>query len=112
MRRHRGQYRHRVILQVLGTPTVGRSGQVTKTWTAVGTYWAFVQPLSGTETENADRLKAKTTHLVTMPFVGSIDASNNRLIFRGRTLNIETALNYDERNREYILTCIEVVNPS
>lgn len=91
---------------------MGRSGQVTKTWDAVGTYWAFVQPLSGVETEHADRLRAKTTHLVTMPYVGSITATNNRLIFAGRTLNIETALNYDQRNREYLLTCIEVVNPS
>ena len=111
MRRDRGQYRHRVTLEILASPTVSPSGQKVKVWATVGTYWASVRPASGRETENADRLKATATHIVTMPYTQALSPATHRLIFKGRILNIQTAMNYDERNREYLLTCIEVVNP-
>lgn len=107
-----GKLRNRVVLQ-LNTPAGNTVGQAKPAWSDVGTYWAEVRPLSGREAIVADRLKSTATLVVSMRHSGlSIDPAVHRIRFGTRILNIESAINVDERSREWTLMVREVRNPA
>jgi len=111
-----GPKRQRVSVETLSESRDGY-GQKQKTWTTQGTYWASIRNLSGREAVNAKQIKADTTHMVTMRYIGALFASpgllpSMRLLFNSRVFNILYVNNIDERNREYQLLCQELVVPA
>lgn len=101
-----GMLQHRVTLQ---RPTdTNTNGEAIKTWTTIGTYWAFVQPVGGNENISfAQQVQAETTCNVLMRYVGEIEAGD-RLQFKSRTLHVASVANVDEANEETRLVCKEL----
>jgi SPP1 family predicted phage head-tail adaptor len=98
--------RHRITLQRATTSSV--VGQHVQSWSDVATYWAKVTPKSGTENPSEEGTGANVTYTVQMRFVSGI-TPKDRFHFNGRTLNIESVINVDERNIELEIECVEVV---
>lgn len=97
---------HRVTLERSTDTNV--SGEVIKTWNPVGTFWAFVQPVTGNENISfAQQVQAETTCNVLMRYVGEIMAGD-RLLFKSRTLYIASVTNVDTRNEETRFVCKEL----
>lgn len=102
-----GKMRHRVEWIQVST-TADSFGQITRSETSQGTYWASVRPVSGDEKpqNKGQELRADRTHTVTMRYVG-VPAAGDRLKFKGRSLEIISVMNTDELNDELILSCKE-----
>lgn len=83
-------------------------GQDVQSHVAVGTYWAYVEPTSGSESSDESGTSAVVTHRVRLRY-GPTIRPKDRLIFRGRTLNITSVVNVGEANTELLLTCEEAV---
>jgi SPP1 family predicted phage head-tail adaptor len=110
-----GPKRQRVTIQTLSEAR-DSYGQNIKSWASAGPYWARVKNLSGREAVNAKQIKADTTHLVEMRYIGTLFSTpgllpSMRLLFNSRVFNILWVNNVDERNREYQLLCQEFVVP-
>jgi len=102
-----GTLRHKVEIQAL-TVTEDAIGNQVEEWTKVADVWAAVEPLQGDEKLAAAYIQAETTHKVTIRYLAGITPAN-RLLFDGRTLEIESVRNLEERNRELVLMCKEKV---
>lgn len=109
-----GALRQRLTLQSL-VETKDAYGQMVKSWATVATVYGEVRPLQGRELVNAAQIKADLTHLVTMRYIDSLEPGkrtvpSERILFKGRTLNIIDVANVDERDRTLVLHCQELVN--
>jgi SPP1 family predicted phage head-tail adaptor len=102
-----GNLRNRVTLQQL-TRTDDGAGGYTETWTGVATVWADVYPLKGNERYEAQQVQANLSHRVTIRYRTGVEPSM-RLLYGTRTLTIEAVIDPEERHRELILMCSEVV---
>lgn len=102
-----GRMKHRVEWKSPTTSNVG--SQAIASYTSHGTFWAFVEPLSGREGLIAVTQRADVTHKVTMRNVGNISA-NDHLIYKGRTLEITSVVPSAEYSDELTLICIEVTS--
>jgi SPP1 family predicted phage head-tail adaptor len=100
-----GMMRHSVTIQALQTTTDPTGGRVA-TWTDIATVKAKVTPISGSEVYTAMRLDTRITHKVMIRYRSDVSAVN-RLIFKGRVLNITAAINIEERDRWLELHCTE-----
>lgn len=69
--------------------------------------WAFVAPKTGREYDEAQKLRAETTYNITTRYHEGITAEM-RILFRGRTLKIESVLNIGEKNEELRIVASEV----
>lgn len=103
--------RQRVTLQSGTVTGQDAFGEQQTEATTVGTYWAEVSMLSGREAVNAAQICAEATHKVRMRYVGPI-LPDQWFLFGGKRLNIKSVDNIDNRNREYLILCQEVVVPS
>ena len=88
------------------TITKGTSGGQIKNWEDYVTRLAFVKPLQGREYFAAKQVQAETSHKVTMWYQPGI-ASEMRVVFGTRVLEIESVINVDERNIELQLMCVD-----
>ncbi len=100
-----GKLRHPLTIQARST-TRDSLGQELETWATVSTVWGSVVPLTGRELVQAQALHSETTHKVTVRFFDGLTTSH-RMQHNGRTLQILSVLNTDERNREHVLMCKE-----
>lgn len=105
--------RHRITVQSL-TETPDDYGQLIKSWTTLGTFWANVRSPTGREALNAAQLKAELTDVIEMRWVGNDYPilPSMQVLFRGRTLKIESVTDPDNRRRQYLLQCREIVLPA
>ena len=71
-------------------------------------YWANVEPTTGREYVEMQKIRAETTYKVQMRFIPGI-THDMYLLFNGRKLEIESILNVGERNKELTLICVEVM---
>jgi SPP1 family predicted phage head-tail adaptor len=67
---------------------------------------AGVEPLTGKEYEEAQKLRAETTYRVTTRYFGGI-TPDMKVLFRNKTLHIVSVINVEERNRELAITAYE-----
>lgn len=102
-----GSLRHYVEIHAL-TIIEDDLGNQTEEWAKVADVWAAIEPLQGDEKLAAAYIQAETTHKVTIRYLAGITPAN-RLLFDGRTLEIESVRNLEERNRELVLMCKEKV---
>lgn len=101
-----GSLRHRVNLQTRSATADG-FGEPAQTWTTThANLPASVEPLVGREMIAAQAVQAPVTHRVRLRYVAGVEAAQ-RVLFGSRVLDVHTALNRDERNRELELMCSE-----
>jgi SPP1 family predicted phage head-tail adaptor len=110
-----GPMRQRVTIENL-IETADGYGQMIQSWTSAGTFWAKIQHLTGREAVNARQVKAETTHMVQLRYIGKLWPTgeippSSRMSFKGRYFNILWVPNVDERNREYRILVQELVKP-
>lgn len=77
-------------------------------WELFKEEWFALQPLSGREYEQAQQIKAETTHTARCTYLAGV-LPKMRLVESdtGRTFEIESAVNWQERNRYLDLRLVE-----
>jgi SPP1 family predicted phage head-tail adaptor len=103
-----GWLRHRVVIETPATAPDGAGG-ATATWDVLGTVWALVEPVAGTERIVAGQLTGVVTHVVTMRFRADV-TGGMRVLYRGRTYRVLVAYDPDERRR-YLTLKTELETP-
>jgi len=101
-------YRHTVDIQTVTESTADAYGGTTKTWATVETVQAAVTPLSGNELTIARQASERVTHRVEMHYMATV-VPRARLKYGDRVLNVESVLNTEERDRQLVVMCAEVV---
>ena len=94
-----------ILRSVDGVDSFGQSYVASQT--TLGPYWCQLTPLSGRSLEIARQLREDVTHKITLRYSGQVYPTDN-LQIDGRVFQVAAALNIDERNRTYELTCTEV----
>jgi len=102
-----GKLRHRVTIQ-RATETQSDSGEVSRTWSTLATVWADIKPTSGAEAFRSGKIRADVGFLVTIRG-GVAAAPSDRISLSGRTLEIVSVADEDERGVTLTLGCNEVV---
>lgn len=108
-----GMRRHYVTLANPGTPVSDGDGGATSTpvaLTPAGVY-AQVTPATARDLERlaAGTIVATGTHVVRMPYHAGV-TTQTVVTFNGRRLAVTGVSNPEERNRETICVCAEVVD--
>ena len=107
-----GRLRHQVTIQRdanHGVPDAS-GGQQAEDWQSITVRPANVIPLTGRERFTAQQVVPDVTHRVEMRFDPEVQTKPvYRLLYANRPLQIESAINVDERSRELHLMCKEVV---
>jgi len=65
-----------------------------------------VNPMTGREYQEAQKIRAETTYRVTTRYFSGI-TSDMRILFKNKELLIQSVLNVEERNRELQIICTE-----
>lgn len=104
-----GKLRERVTLQ---SKTVVRDafGSEVVTWVISATVWADVRSTDGTEQveSSVDQVVATISHSVLIRYMAGLSPSM-RVVWQGKVLQILSIVENDNRQRQLILKCNEVV---
>lgn len=92
--------------------TADGMGGVTEVWLREATVWAMWKPLSGSEQYRAMRISPETRVKAVIRFRGDDNGApyytaNDRIIFRGRTYNIEAVIDVDGDQEWLELSLVE-----
>lgn len=101
------EMRDRVTIQAR-TVTQGAAGAPALAWSDVATVWAKVEPLDGTEQQQAGRVAADMTHRVTVRYYAGL-TPKHRLLLGSRALNISSVSDVDNRRRQHTIMAKEEV---
>ncbi len=104
-----GKLRHKVTFQ---KPTnTNTDGEVTTVFADVVTVRVAIMPQGGREAYRAKQVHNDMTHLIQARHTGQLSTLNTtwRIKFGTRYLNIAAITNVDERNFEWLITCMEAV---
>jgi SPP1 family predicted phage head-tail adaptor len=101
-----GKLRHRLTIQKKELVRDAAKLQHTTQPVTVCEVWGSVEPLNGSESTKADQEVALATHRVVIRWRAGIEPQME-VLFRGRTLGIESVLNIEERDRKLELMCVE-----
>lgn len=108
-----GTLRKRVTFQARSTATDSFGDQVTS-WADVCTVYADIQPLSGRELFAAQAVQSAVSHSITVryrpEFAVPKTVAAMRIVYNGRFFNIESSLNFEERNRLVTMQAVEGLN--
>lgn len=96
-----GQMRERVTILAPATEQ-SPLGEATTVWQEVATVWASVQGLSAREVLQAQQANAIITHKIRIRFFPTI-THQNRLVWRGRTMEISSLMERDTRTVHEIM---------
>lgn len=105
-----GDLTSRGILQQRSNTSDGQGGQVVA-WTAVATLWAKIRAVSGTEGVTADQQHPVVTYNISIRFRPGVTPSSwgadasMQFVVDGRTFDIRTVIDPDERHEELVLGC-------
>jgi SPP1 family predicted phage head-tail adaptor len=102
-----GALRETVTIERKQSASDGMGGQVVQ-WVALATVRGKVAPLSGREALQAMQLQASITHRIYVRYRSDLSAAD-RLILRGKPLQIRAVLNMEMRNQWLELSCDEGV---
>lgn len=103
-----GKLRHWITIQSY-TPTRDSFGAEVEHWQDVMKVWASVEPLTGKEYFAAQEVNAEVSVKVIMRYSPGIQPEM-RVIFGARVFEILAVMNTEERNKQLILLCKEVLN--
>jgi SPP1 family predicted phage head-tail adaptor len=99
-----GKLRHRITIQ-RRTVTYNAMGHESGSWQSIETRYSRVKELSGTELERARQLVPEVTHQITLRRSNAL--YTDRILFRGRTLQIASITN-DEIGSEQTILAVEI----
>ncbi len=102
-----GKLRHRVTIQQKSV-TRNTFGEEVVTWQDVATVWAAIEPLRGREFFESQQINAEVTTQITIRYRDGI-APEMRIIYNSKIYDIQAAINTEERDKELILLCKEVI---
>lgn len=77
-------------------------------WGDFATVWASVEPISGKEYWASSQVQAEVTHRIRVRYLPGIRPTM-RVQFKARTFEIESIINWQERNIDLQLMCKEKV---
>lgn len=103
-----GKLRHKGEIQSC-TETPDSFGEPTKGWVKLYDVWCDIKPLNGTEKYVSAEKHATSTHQVIIRYSSGI-SPKMRLVSRGRTFEIKSAFNVNEKDRMMQLIVEEQVN--
>ena len=107
---HAGELTSRGILQQRSNTSDGQGGQAVA-WTPVATLWAKIRAVQGTEGVAADQQRPLVTYNITIRFRPGVTPSpwgadsSMQFVVEGRTFDIRTVIDTDERHEELVLGC-------
>ena len=102
---HAGLLRKRVSLQELVKLPDGGGGFSTE-WVEFARAWAYIKPLSGTESLVGMQLEDSISHDIMMRYRSALRAKH-RVVYDGREFNIISVINVEERDKWSQLRCQE-----
>jgi len=104
-----GRLRHLVSLQEY--KTIGRNelNQPIMGWGEFATVWASVEPISGREFWAGHQVQAEVTHRIRMRYLPGVRPTM-KVFFGEREFEIESIINWQERNIDLQLMCKEKVS--
>ena len=104
-----GKLRERVSIQ-RKNPTRDEFGAENIAWTEIVTVWADVRSTDGTEQveSSVNQVVATITHSVKIRHYAGLSPAM-RVVWRGKWLQILSVVESDNRRRELILKCTEIV---
>lgn len=102
-----GKRRNLVKLQKAVT-TPDEYGDLPVTYQTIATAWASIRPLSGRELINAQQVSSEVTHEITTFFNQQI-TPRGRVVFGDRVFHIKSKTNPDQREKDMVLICQELV---
>lgn len=104
-----GKLRHRVQIQIdIGTQE-GTLGEPIPNWQTSVSRWASIEPLEGREAFLARQQFAQIPVKFRLRPVPGLAAKMRLRLSDGRTFNIESVANLEERDREYEVLAVENV---
>lgn len=102
-----GRLRERVTIQN-ATENRNAMGETTQTWGTYAERWASVQGISAREFLLSGQQQTEISHRVRLRYVDGL-TSTMRVLWRGRVLEIASALEHNNRS-EHELLCTERVD--
>lgn len=100
-----GELRHRVDIEERRT-IYGTRGEALDQWQKIGTVWASIETLSGTELDRARTTLADATHVVTLRYRPGI-TERTRFKFGERYFHVGHVNQVDQRKEMILATCGE-----
>lgn len=100
-----GRLRERVTVQQ-AAETRNALGETVLSWSTFAERWASVEGVSSREALASGQQDVTITHRVRMRYLSGM-TQNMRIVWRSRTLNIVSLLEYDNRT-EHVAICEEV----
>lgn len=109
-----GDLRHYVTLVRSTSDDVQTDyGDPVVTWETVANLWAAIEPLSGAERVHADQVHADVSTQMRVRKPGSEVSGgiqpDDRITYGDRTFEIKGVIDVDERGREVVLACRELL---
>jgi SPP1 family predicted phage head-tail adaptor len=101
-----GKLRERVTIQQ-ATESRNALGETTLAWSTFTERWASVEGVSSREALELGQADVSISHRVRLRYVNGM-THNMRLVWRGRTLDIISLLEYGNRS-EHVAICQEAV---
>ena len=104
-----GKLRHAVTFQ---KPVItNTNGEISTVWTDKAKVTIAIMPQGGREFYRAKQVHNDMTHLIQARYTSELEALTTvwRIKFGSRFLNIVAINNVDERNIEWLITCMEAV---
>lgn len=98
--------KHRITLRKPLQTSINTMGETTPVYENWKVVWANVEPLTGREYQESQKLQAETTYRITIRYLAVLNA-NMRIIFKGRTFYILSILNVGELMREMQIIALE-----
>ena len=102
-----GRLRHRLVFENESLAADGQGGS-TRTWGTRATVSGSIKPLRSEERFYNEQLNANGTHEVVIRYRSDIEASD-RISFDSRYFQIVGIINPNERDRQLVITCKEIV---
>ena len=92
-----GDMRHKITIE---TPTLTPDsvGGFTTSWSTLADVWSKIEPLSARQRFHAMQLEHIVSHKITIRYRSDIE-SDQRILFEGRTFQIHSFIDPDERHR-------------
>lgn len=103
-----GEFRHIITFQEM-EENKNSFGEMTKVWVDKFSTRAGIYPLSGKEFFATDKENSEISHKINIRYRPGIN-NNMRIIFEGRVFDIESIINFQERNILIQIMAKELLN--
>ena len=107
MRDLRRVYRHPVMIQTYEA-TLNEWNEPVQTWKDWKQVWVSIEPISGREYWAKHQAQAEVSHRIRMRYIPGV-LPTMRIVYGDRIFEIESVIDWEERNEYLQLMCKEVV---